>query len=334
MLSVIIPVRNSHAFIGECLRSILSQDAPVGTYEVLISDNASSDETVKTVEAILPLFEEAGVKARLFQQKENLGAYGNLNFLLNECANDHAQILCADDYFNDAAALSHILGIIAKYPSVAIFAFDNNSDHTGGLHWKLIRECRGDGEIDSLSVAKLLFCFGCFLGGLSNICLRRSAFGGRYFNPEYRYWGDLELYARAAMEGATVHLSRRQTTVRREHAKSISSTSNAGNRASHEAFATVSALFDYLREKGCSPRAMRLYATCQITQFYHSGMKELLLRGDFGSLQNVMRAQRGSAAHHSPALSGLLAVIFLPKSLRNPLLKMRENRFARHLLSH
>lgn len=45
MVSIVIPVLNEDRYIGNCLKSLISQDYP-GDYEIIIVDNGSSDNTV------------------------------------------------------------------------------------------------------------------------------------------------------------------------------------------------------------------------------------------------------------------------------------------------
>jgi glycosyltransferase involved in cell wall biosynthesis len=45
LASIVLPVRNGVPVIGDCLRSILSMDAPRELYEVIVVDNGSTDET-------------------------------------------------------------------------------------------------------------------------------------------------------------------------------------------------------------------------------------------------------------------------------------------------
>lgn len=48
-VSVVIPVRNEEKYIDKCIRSILSQDYPQNTLELIFVDGASEDNTVKII---------------------------------------------------------------------------------------------------------------------------------------------------------------------------------------------------------------------------------------------------------------------------------------------
>lgn len=62
--------------------------------EVLILDNNSSDETVRVIQN----FDD--VRIKLFCKKENLGAYGGLNFLLEKAAGDFMAVQDHDDLWH------------------------------------------------------------------------------------------------------------------------------------------------------------------------------------------------------------------------------------------
>jgi glycosyltransferase involved in cell wall biosynthesis len=48
-ISVVVPVRNGEAMIGDCIESILACDYPGERHEVLVVDNASTDRTPEVV---------------------------------------------------------------------------------------------------------------------------------------------------------------------------------------------------------------------------------------------------------------------------------------------
>ena len=52
-ISVIIPVYNQERFIGRCLRSILNQSIPRKEYEIILIDDASTDNTTEVIKKYL-----------------------------------------------------------------------------------------------------------------------------------------------------------------------------------------------------------------------------------------------------------------------------------------
>jgi glycosyltransferase involved in cell wall biosynthesis len=50
LVSVIVPVRNGERTIGDCIRSILNTDYPPASREIIVVDNASTDQTFRIIE--------------------------------------------------------------------------------------------------------------------------------------------------------------------------------------------------------------------------------------------------------------------------------------------
>jgi glycosyltransferase involved in cell wall biosynthesis len=96
LLSVIIPAYNFENYIVECVRSVTSQITNFD-FEILIRDDHSGDNTNKL------LREEFGSDHRvvIFDSSENLGAYGNIKYLLENSRGKYATILDGDDYLNN-----------------------------------------------------------------------------------------------------------------------------------------------------------------------------------------------------------------------------------------
>ena len=67
-ISVILPVYNVEAFLGECLDSILTQTFT--DYEVIVSDDCSTDKSCEVVESYIPKF---GGKLKLLRSEKNSG---------------------------------------------------------------------------------------------------------------------------------------------------------------------------------------------------------------------------------------------------------------------
>ncbi len=88
-VSICIPSYNKAAFIGETVRSVLSQTYPY--YEALVVDNASTDDTRKILES------EFGNQIQCHWNETNIGLTGNFNRCVELARHDLLLILCADD---------------------------------------------------------------------------------------------------------------------------------------------------------------------------------------------------------------------------------------------
>lgn len=88
-VSIIVPIYNGKAYVGRCLNSILMQ-----TYrdiEVIIVDDGSTDNSVKTIEKFL----EKRVK---FYMKKNEGVSKTRNFGIEKATGDLILFVDIDDY--------------------------------------------------------------------------------------------------------------------------------------------------------------------------------------------------------------------------------------------
>lgn len=93
LVSILLPTYNSERYIRQALDSLLSQSH--SNIEVVISDDASSDETVK----ILSEYKEQHPQlVKLFVQEKNLGVTRNCNFILKRCSGEFILFFAGDDF--------------------------------------------------------------------------------------------------------------------------------------------------------------------------------------------------------------------------------------------
>ncbi len=94
-MSIGIPVYNGGASLEQALRSINSQS--FRDYEVIISDNASTDNTAQICR------EMAAIDPRIeyFRQENNIGAAANFKFVLDKAVGEYFHWLAADDTRSD-----------------------------------------------------------------------------------------------------------------------------------------------------------------------------------------------------------------------------------------
>ncbi len=94
LVSVLVCCYNAERFVEATIRSVINQ-----TYrnlEILVLDNGSSDGTVEILERIGR--EEPRLK--LYAGRENLGAYGGLNYLLERAGGNYIAIQDHDDIWH------------------------------------------------------------------------------------------------------------------------------------------------------------------------------------------------------------------------------------------
>ncbi|MCU1419779.1 MAG: hypothetical protein JWR57_948 [Mycetocola sp.] len=97
-LSVALCTHNGERFIGQQLQSILSQTQP--PFEIIVSDDASTDSTLNVVEKTLAAFQlRTGrtVPVRLLQNDKPLGVTKNFEQAVKACAGDLIALSDQDD---------------------------------------------------------------------------------------------------------------------------------------------------------------------------------------------------------------------------------------------
>jgi len=91
-LSIGLPVYNGEKFIRKCLDSLLAQTFK--NFEIIISDNASTDDTQKICQEYLKKDE----RIRYIQQEKNIGLLPNFNFVLKQAKNEFFMWIGVDDF--------------------------------------------------------------------------------------------------------------------------------------------------------------------------------------------------------------------------------------------
>ena len=107
-VSILIPAYNSEKTIAEALDSCFIQS--YDNIEIIVSDNNSTDNTVKIVE------KHPGI--RLSQLPRNIGGINNMNRLIDLATGDYLVMLCSDDYFTDQYVIEEIVRLFNKNPKV------------------------------------------------------------------------------------------------------------------------------------------------------------------------------------------------------------------------
>jgi glycosyltransferase involved in cell wall biosynthesis len=91
-LSVGLAVRNGRDTVGRCIESVLSQD--FSDLELIVSDNASDDDTVDVVESYARMDRRITLNVNTF----NVGAHENMNLVLAAAGGDYFRWISADDW--------------------------------------------------------------------------------------------------------------------------------------------------------------------------------------------------------------------------------------------
>jgi glycosyltransferase involved in cell wall biosynthesis len=202
-ISIIIPVFNGLPYVTQAVDSVLNQTQ--SSWELLISDNGSTDGTHNYLQRLKTSGDR---RIKIFEQDQNIGIFGNLNFLINNAEADVIQIVCADDFLSSPSSLDTILG------------FWNTADiNTSAVRWngkKLLSI--GVPTFIKPDVSQLyFFLFGNLFGNLSCASFRKKAItAAKSFDQSYPYAGDFEFWARLAKNSSFV-IHELDTVVIRAH---------------------------------------------------------------------------------------------------------------------
>jgi glycosyltransferase involved in cell wall biosynthesis len=111
LITIAIPTRNRATLVRDCVTSALAQ-----TYrniEVLVSDNASTDDTSETLKSFID------PRLRVLTNSENIGLVGNFNNCIQEAKGDFI-VLLSDDNTLEAYFLEKCVQLVRAEPDIPI----------------------------------------------------------------------------------------------------------------------------------------------------------------------------------------------------------------------
>lgn len=120
LLSICIPTYNRAKYLEECLESIVHQKwFDQENIEVIISDNASADNTTELVHK----YQKNYSNIKYHRNEENIGAIKNVFHLPSYASGEYVWFMSDDDMFSDIA-LENMLSVIKdKKPSFILCNF-------------------------------------------------------------------------------------------------------------------------------------------------------------------------------------------------------------------
>jgi abequosyltransferase len=130
LLSLCIPTYNRLMLLTEALSAIIIQidDKVTRSVEILISNNASTDDTEKYVKEVIA--KHPHLQIRYFCNEENMGADTNIYRVIRQAKGEWIYVLSDDDILLPGG-LAKLLELIEKYPSfdafcLNMYSFDND----------------------------------------------------------------------------------------------------------------------------------------------------------------------------------------------------------------
>lgn len=111
LVTIGIPTRNRAVLLKDCVASALAQS--YRNIEVLVCDNASTDDTAATLGAI------ADPRLRVLRNNENIGMLGNYARCVQEASGEYL-VLVADDNILDPSFLEKCVNLVRREPGIPI----------------------------------------------------------------------------------------------------------------------------------------------------------------------------------------------------------------------
>ena len=125
MISVGLAVRNGRDTVERCIESVLSQD--IAALELIVSDNASDDGTIETVES----YARMDRRIRLTVNPVDVGSHENMNRVLAAARGRYFRWISADDWLEPGCL------------SACVRALECQSEAVGVTSWFTIHTADG-----------------------------------------------------------------------------------------------------------------------------------------------------------------------------------------------
>ena len=187
-VSVVLPVFNGERFLAGCIHSVLDQGFE--EFELLVSDDGSTDDSRRVIQG----FSDARV--RCFSQRQNLGLFSNLNFLIRETRYPLVRFLGQDDIL-EAECLAQEVAFFDQNPSVGMAYSKSVEINAEGVEKGRTQLRDLPAVIEPGSSLQLLYYYGCMPGNISTVCVRRECFEeAGLFDETFRAAGDYEMWVR------------------------------------------------------------------------------------------------------------------------------------------
>lgn len=119
-LSICIPTYNRGAFIGQTIESIICQ--ATDDVEVIISDNASTDNT----EEVVREYQQRFPRIIYFRWEKNMGADRNYLKVIELANGEYCWFMGSDDRV-EAGGIAAVLEALKKYPGLAGITLNRNA---------------------------------------------------------------------------------------------------------------------------------------------------------------------------------------------------------------
>jgi len=180
-ITVLLPVYNAEAFIGEAVKSVLEQTYT--DFELLIINDGSTDSS----KAIIQSFNDPRI--RLVENEKNLRLIATLNKGIDLARGKYIARMDADD-ISMPERLERQFQFMETHPEVGICG---SAFHAFGKEEGTVRYPEKNEDIRMMMLYQTPFCHPAVIFRKETLVANRL-----YFNPEYLHAEDYEFWVRAA----------------------------------------------------------------------------------------------------------------------------------------
>ncbi len=189
VVSVCLPVFNGERYLSQAIESVLDQDFK--SFELIISDNASSDSTLKIAQE----YAKKDSRIRLWSNPKNIGPLPNYNVCLNLATGDYIKPFAYDDLWKPTI-LSEMLSAFRSMPDLNLVSVHCTDIDDNNTPVKPLIEQVFHGVVSGAVVEKeFLLSFINWIGEPSKVMFPRPLIG-KGFNNNYYHLGDIEYWLR------------------------------------------------------------------------------------------------------------------------------------------
>lgn len=193
LVSVCIPVYNGEKYIKYTIDSVLKQ-----TYkniEIIISDNCSTDNTVKIIES----YDDKRIK--LFKNQNNIGVLRNSNRCVQLSSGDYIKFVYADDIIHENT-IEEMVTVMEANPEISLSSVNFcHIDKENNIISKSILKL-DSGRYEGTLFFKQLVINGNIIGCPSGVMIRKHKLNiTGLFSDELRYMADYDMWIRLCKVG-------------------------------------------------------------------------------------------------------------------------------------
>jgi glycosyltransferase involved in cell wall biosynthesis len=192
-VSICIPTYNHGRFIGDCLRSAMTQTQ--GDLEIIVLDNASEDDTPEIVARVAA----NDPRVRYVRHPANMGLINNLNACIEYARGAYVKLLCSDDLLEPecVAAMAEVLD---RHAEVALVGCARTMTDENIVPERTARARAEFACVPGEQMIAECFFFGNRIGEPTAVMFRRAA-ALRGFSPRYNQLVDLEMWFHLLCKG-------------------------------------------------------------------------------------------------------------------------------------